>query len=180
MPLPQNRILPRHDGLVRVIIDTPQGSRNKYKYDEELHCFTLSRVLPVGMSFPHDFGYIPGTLAADGDALDVMVLVEAPGIVGCLMEVHLVGVLEAEQHETNTTIRNDRLIAVAETAVNKSEITTLDELPNSLLDELEQFFVNYNRLQGRALSLIARRGPSEAQRLLEAGIRAFESRSERT
>jgi inorganic pyrophosphatase len=180
MPLPQVPIPPRSDGLVRVIIDTPQGSRNKYKYDEALRCFTLNRVLPVGMSFPHDFGYIPGTLAADGDALDVMVLVEAPSIVGCLMEVLLVGVLEAEQHEPHATIRNDRLIAVAETAVNKSEITALDDLPSSLLDELEQFFVNYNRLQGRELRLIARRGPGEAQRLLDAGIRAFENRNGRS
>lgn len=71
------------DGLVHVIIDTPQGSRNKYKYDEDLHCFKLSRVLPLGMCFPHDFGSIPSTAAADGDPLDVIVLVDTPGIAGC-------------------------------------------------------------------------------------------------
>ena len=65
-------------GLVRVIVDTPRGSHNKLKYDEELGCFKLSRILPVGHVFPYDFGSVPGTRAADGDALDVLVLLDAP------------------------------------------------------------------------------------------------------
>jgi inorganic pyrophosphatase len=90
--------LPARDpesGLVRVVIDTPRGSRNKYKFDRELASFKLSRVLPAGMSFPFDFGSIPGTEAEDGDALDVLVLTESPLIVGCVVHVHLVGIIQA-------------------------------------------------------------------------------------
>jgi inorganic pyrophosphatase len=161
------------DGLVHVIIDTPQGSRNKYKYDEQFRCFKISRVLPIGMCFPHDFGSIPGTVGADGDPLDALVLVETPSFAGCLMKVHLIGVLEAEQTEKRRTLRNDRLIAVAETPVNKPVITHLNEISTAALDELEQFFVNYNRVHGREFKLIGRRGPQAAKRLLKIGMRAF-------
>jgi inorganic pyrophosphatase len=94
-------------GLVRVIIDTPRGSRNKYKFDEELGLFKLSRVLPAGMSFPFDFGSIPSTRAQDGDALDVLVLNEVPLVVGCLVLVHLIGVIRADQTEHRKTIHNE-------------------------------------------------------------------------
>src|SRR6476646_758658 len=59
--------------LVRVLVDTPKGSRNKYKYDEKLGLYRLSKVLPLGTAFPYDFGFIPSTQAADGDPLDVLV-----------------------------------------------------------------------------------------------------------
>ena len=164
------------DGLVHVIIDTPQGSRNKYKYDEQLSCFKLSRVLPAGMCFPHDFGSIPCTAAADGDPLDALVLVETPSFVGCLMKVHLIGVIEAEQIEQRRTLRNDRLIAVAETPVNKPVIERINEIPKAVLNELEQFFINYNRIHGREFKLLGRRGPQSANRLLQAGMRAYRQR----
>ena len=97
--------------LVRVVIDTPAGSRNKYKFDPELGLFKISRILPVGMSFPFDFGSIPRTEAEDGDALDVLVLSEAPLFVGCLVHVHLIGVIRTTQTERGKSIRNDRLVA---------------------------------------------------------------------
>jgi inorganic pyrophosphatase len=158
-------------GLVHVIIDTPQGSRNKYKYDAQLHIFKISRVLPIGMCFPHDFGSIPGTVGADGDPLDALVLVETPSFVGCLMQVRLIGVIEAEQVENRKILRNDRLIAVAETPVNKPALSSLNEVSEALISELEHFFVNYNRAHGREFRPKARRGPAAAQRLLKAGIK---------
>ena len=86
-------------GLINVIIDTPRGSRNKYKIDEKLGVFKLSRILPEGHSFPFDFGSIPGTREEDGDALDAMVLMEAPTFPGCLLQVRLIGVLTGRQTE---------------------------------------------------------------------------------
>ncbi|HEY4370283.1 MAG TPA: inorganic diphosphatase [Steroidobacteraceae bacterium] len=80
-----------------MVIDTPQGSRNKYKYDKEVRCFRVSHVLPIGTCFPHDFGAFPNTHGADGDPLDALVLVETPRSPGCLMKRHLIGVIEAEQ-----------------------------------------------------------------------------------
>src|SRR5438067_1699882 len=104
------RIPPRErdTGLVNVVIDTPRGSRNKFKIDEKLNCFKLGRILPLGFSFPYDFGSIPGTRAEDGDALDVLLLIDEPTFAGCLVTSRLIGVIAAKQTEDRRTIRNDR------------------------------------------------------------------------
>jgi inorganic pyrophosphatase len=84
---------------VKVIIETPKGSRNKFKYDPALRMFKLSKVLPEGMVFPYDFGFVPSTKGDDGDPVDVLVLMDEPTFPGCLLECRLVGVLEAGQEE---------------------------------------------------------------------------------
>src|ERR1044071_385417 len=101
----------RKSGNLNVVIDTPKGSRNKYAFDFKIDAYKLKTVLPHGTVFPFDFGSIPGTVAEDGDPLDV--LVDEPVFIGCLVETRLLGVIEAEQTEAGKTERNDRLIAVA-------------------------------------------------------------------
>jgi inorganic pyrophosphatase len=160
-------------GRVHVLIDTPAGSRNKYKYDAHLGVFRISRVLPVGMQFPYDFGSIPRTRAADGDPLDVLVLGVAPSFPGCLVTARLVGVLHARQREAGRTIRNDRLIAVGETPVNRVRLRQLHELDPQRLRDIEHFFESYNRRQGREFRITGRGGARAAHRVLERGLRAF-------
>jgi inorganic pyrophosphatase len=169
-------IEPRSAGgrQIAVVVDTPRGSRNKYKYDEKLGLFRLSRILPSGMSFPYDFGSVPRTRAADGDALDVLILTEAPTFVGCLVSVRLLGVLRATQREKGKTIRNDRLIAVPETPVNHPAIRELRQLDHNRIGEIEQFFLSYNRAQGREFSPGQRLGPREAYRLVDAAMRDYQ------
>lgn len=157
-------------GLVNVIVDTPKGSANKYKFDADLKVFKLSRLLPLGAHFPFDFGFIPSTTAEDGDALDVILIVDAPSFVGCLMKVRLIGVITAEQREQRRTIRNDRLVAVPVTPVNNPKIRRIGELHAQKLEEIESFFINYNKIQGRRFTPLGRRGPQSAERLLRAGI----------
>jgi inorganic pyrophosphatase len=166
-------------GLVHVIVDTPKGSGNKYKYDPQLRLFKLSRIMPLGLHFPCDFGSIPGTAAADGDALDVAIFTEHPSFTGCLLSVRLIGVLEAVQTEKRRTIRNDRLVAVPETPVNKPEARRLGDLPKDSMSQLEQFFVGYNRAHGRHFKPLARRGPRHAEQLLRAAIRLHEQHARR-
>lgn len=162
-------------GLVQVIIDTPQGSRNKYKYDETLQLFRLSKVLPLGSAFPYDFGYIPCTRAEDGDALDVLIIGEAPLFPGCLVTVRLIGVFQAEQTEGGKTFRNDRLVGVIETSVNRPEIQSLDELGEQRLAAIEHFFMAYNQAEGRQFTPRGRYGPEVAERLVTDGIRRCEA-----
>src|SRR5262245_31454553 len=100
-------------GELNAVIDTPQGSRNKFKFDEGHGLFKLSGVLPAGAVFPHNFGYVPATEGGDGDPLDVLVLMDEPVFVGCLVPSRLIGDIKAEQTEKGRTTRNDRLIAVA-------------------------------------------------------------------
>src|SRR5436190_23463747 len=83
--------------LLHAIVDTPKGSRNKFKWDEKLELYKLAGVLPSGAVFPYDFGWVPGTKGEDGDPLDVLLLMDEPAFVGCLVEARLVGVIEAEQ-----------------------------------------------------------------------------------
>ncbi|HYY41561.1 MAG TPA: inorganic diphosphatase, partial [Pyrinomonadaceae bacterium] len=93
-------------GDVHVIIETPQGSRNKFNYDEQLDLFKLGGVLPLGAVFPFDFGFVPATLGGDGDPLDVLVLMDEAAFTGCLVLTRLIGVIEAEQTEEGETERN--------------------------------------------------------------------------
>src|ERR1700747_605593 len=81
-------------GELRVVIETPKGSRNKYDYDPDSDCLELATVLPEGMSFPYDFGFVPSTLGEDGDPLDILVLMDAPVVPGCVIRARLVGPLE--------------------------------------------------------------------------------------
>src|SRR5262252_2683329 len=97
----------------RAIIETPKGSRNKFDYDPETNLFMLAGLLPEGMMFPFDFGFIPSTLGEDGDPLDILVLMDAPAHAGCLIEVRLIGIISAEQTQHGKKETNDRLLGVA-------------------------------------------------------------------
>src|SRR5204862_3540444 len=89
-----------------------KGSRNKCAFDLELGLFKLKKVLPAGMSFPYDFGFVPSTLADDGDPIDVLVLMDQPAFAGCVLSCRLIGVIEGETVEDGETRRNDRLIGI--------------------------------------------------------------------
>jgi inorganic pyrophosphatase len=158
-------------GLVHVIIDTPFGSCQKYKFDDNAGLFKLSRILPRGMRFPCDFGFIPETLGEDGDALDVAVLNDAASFTGCLMTVRLLGLIRATQTEKHHRIRNDRLIAVPVTPVNRPLQRDIRDVQEERLIALEQFFVSYNTAQGRPFRLRGRQGAAAARRALERGIK---------
>src|ERR1700744_5459285 len=87
----------KRDGLLQVIIETPAGSRNKFAFDPEQEIFALKKVLPAGMVFPYDFGFLPRTLAPDGDRIDVLLLMDEPAFPGCVVKARLIGVIEGEQ-----------------------------------------------------------------------------------
>lgn len=124
----------RESGNLHVIIDTPKGSRNKFGWDEERDLFELSGVLPAGAVFPYDFGFIPNTRGQDGDALDVLVLMDEPAFTGCLVACRVLGAIEAEQTEKGNTLRNDRLIAVAAKSRTHGHVQSLDDLNVKIVD----------------------------------------------
>lgn len=163
--------LPRYDptsGALNVIIETPKGHRNKFKFDPERGLFMLGGVLPAGAVFPFDFGFIPATKGGDGDPLDVLVLMDEPAFAGCLVPARLIGVIEAEQTEKGKTERNDRLIAVAADSRDMRDINDLAQLNDHLLIEIEHFFVSYNAVKGKEFKPLGRFGPDRAARAVEA------------
>jgi inorganic pyrophosphatase len=157
-------------GDVHIVIDTPRGSRNKLKWDEKLGVLRLSHILPAGAVFPFDFGFVPGTRGADGDALDVLVLTDEPLVPLCLIEARLIGVIEAEQTQDGETFRNDRMLAVTTKSHHYAEARELESLPPRLLDEVEQFFINYNKMRGRVFKPLRRGGSTEALTMIKRGI----------
>ena len=159
-------------GDLNVIVETPKGSRNKYRYNEQLGLYELAGILPAGAVFPYDFGFLPGTCAADGDPLDVLLLMEEPAFVGCLLRCRLIGAIEAEQTERDgATMRNDRLIAVAARDPLYEEVHTLDDLSDHLVRQIEHFFASYNDIKGMRFRPIGRAGPDRTRELIQAATR---------
>lgn len=156
-----------------VIIEVPKGSRNKFQYDEKRGVYRLGGVLAAGAVFPFDFGFVPSTLGGDGDPLDVLMLMDEPAFVGCLVMARLLGVIEAEQTEEGNTVRNDRLIAVAVESRNHREVQSLEELSDNLVSEIEHFFVSKNEIRGKVFKVLGRFGPDRAARVIEEGMRRF-------
>ena len=157
--------------VLNAIVETPKGSRNKFKFDSEHALFKLKTLLPVGAVFPFDFGFIPSTIAEDGDPIDVLILMDEPVAVGTLIEVRLVGIIEAEQTEKKKngkeTTRNDRVIAVSSVSYNYSDVRSLNDLNENLLDEIEHFFVSYNESRGKKFKVLGRHGPKRALELVK-------------
>lgn len=160
-------------GEVTVVTETPRGSRAKYSYDPELRAFRLRFVLPEGMVFPYDFGFIPSTQAADGDPLDVLLLLDEPAPTGCIVGARLVGVIEAQQREgvEEEWVRNDRLIAVPTHARTHKHIHALSDLRPGQADEIAAFFAQYSRLNGRKFEVLGNFGPETARAMLGRALR---------
>jgi inorganic pyrophosphatase len=166
-------------GELNVIIETPKGHRNKFKYDGKNGLYKLGGVLPAGAVFPFDFGFVPSTLGGDGDPLDVLVLMDEPAFAGCLVPARLIGVIEAEQTEESNTVRNDRLIAVAADSHNHRDVRSLEEVSGSLVDEIVHFFVSYNESKGKEFKPLGTFGPEEAKSLVEEGVNLYSRKNGR-
>src|SRR5712672_1317668 len=158
--------------ICRAIIETPKGSRNKFDYDPDSRLFMLGGLLPEGMIFPFDFGFIPSTLGEDGDPLDILVLMDAPAHVGCLIEVRIIGIIEAEQSEDGKTERNDRLLGVAIHSYDHEGLETINHMSKTLLHQLEEFFISYNKQRGKQFKVTGTGGPKKAIEFLKSGIQA--------
>ena len=162
----------KKDGFLQVIIETPAGSRNKFAFDPDQGIFALKKVLPAGMVFPYDFGFLPKTLAPDGDPIDVLLLMDEPAFPGCAVLSRLIGVIEGEQLDGRKKIRNDRLVAVAGANHMYSNIRKLNDLPAKWIKEVEDFFVNYHNLEGKKYQLLGCKGTDAAFRLIKAAQKA--------
>ena len=158
---------------VNVIVETPRGNRNKFDFDEEHKLFKLAKVLPEGMVFPFEFGFISSTRGEDGDPLDILLLMDAPTTTGCLVTGRVVGVIEALQTDDSGTGRNDRLIATATHAHIHGEAKTISDLDPKIVDEIEDFFITYNKIQGSKFKPLGRHGPKRALKLVKEGMKSF-------
>jgi inorganic pyrophosphatase len=165
-----SRLAPTDDDdkdLMQVVVETPKGCRNKYAFDEEERVFVLKKVLPSGMAFPYDFGFVPSTKAEDGDPIDVLVLMDEPAFPGCVLKCRPIGVIEGEEGKKGDKERNDRIVAIEKSNHRWAHIEHIDDLGKQFVKELEEFFVNYHNLTGKKYEVIDVRGPGEARRRID-------------
>jgi inorganic pyrophosphatase len=158
-------------GCTLAVIEAKAGSRNKFKFTPELGALILHKVLPLGTSFPYCFGFVPGTLGEDGDPLDILLFMDEAAEPGTIVPCHLVGMIEAQQTEKRKTIRNDRLLAVADESDRYRECRKLADIDDEVLDEIEKFFVFYNEQRGTKFQPLRRVGRSAAQKAVKRAQR---------
>jgi len=169
MKLP-NPFIEKTDNI-NAIVETPKGSRNKYAYDEKSDIVKLKKALPAGMVFPFDFGFIPSTIAEDGDPMDILVLTDAPTFPGCLVECKVLGIIKVEQEEDGGKVRNDRVIAVHLNTRMYSSANNINDLPEGLVKEIVNFFASYNNVSEDVFNPLGNAGPEEAIKLIQDSIK---------
>lgn len=151
-----------------IVIETPKGSRIKYKYDENHKLFRLRKILPEGLVFPFDFGFIPGTKGEDGDPIDVLVISEFQGFPGCLMDCRIIGCIQAEQSSNGKKIRNDRFLAVPEQSGVFENAISIEDIPFTFITQIEKFFTNYLEGEGKKFYPLGNLNAAQAMAILTA------------
>lgn len=155
---------------ITVVIETPRGSTEKYDYDKKSGHYLLRKILPAGMIFPYDFGFIPGTRGEDGDPLDIMVLSEFKSFPGCMMECRLLGGIMAEQgKEKQKKVRNDRYLSIPIFSSVFQYLQAIDQVPSEMVTQLEDFFVNYNKAEGKVFHCLGLMDADTAFRQIQTG-----------
>lgn len=134
---------------IDVLVEIPKGSRNKYEYDYEKKMIRYDRMIFSSMHYPSDYGFVPETLAEDGDALDALVLVSEPTFPGCLIETHPIGLFRMRDEKGPDA----KLICVPISDPVWSKITSLDEMNPHLLKEIEHFFQVYKDLEKKKVGI---------------------------
>ena len=159
--------------IVRMIVEIPMHSANKYEYDVEFGIFRLDRSLYASVHYPGDYGFIPGTLAEDHDPLDILVLVSNPSITGCLMMVRPVGILNM----IDSSERDQKILAVPTRDPRFEQIHTIDQVFPHTQREIEHFFTIYKELEGKRTVMEGWGGPKEARKaILESRQSYLESK----
>lgn len=154
---------------VHVVIETPKGSAQKYDYDPDSHFFVLSKILPAGMVFPYDFGFVPHTKGEDGDPLDVIVISEFNSFPGIMIKCRIIGGIKAEQSKekgSKKMIRNDRFLAIPTYSNIFQQVKSISDLPDQIIDDLEAFFGDYNKLEGKEFKSLKKMDAKEATKLV--------------
>ena len=156
-----------HPDSLLCVVEIPRGGRNKYEYDPELGAIKLDRFISASVVYPTDYGYVPETIAPDGDPLDVLVCVSEPTFPGCIVPVKPVGLLKMHDEAGP----DDKVVCVPLRDPGWSAVEDLDDLPPQLLIEVEHFFNVYKELEHKPVETDGWRHRAEAQETIEAARR---------
>jgi inorganic pyrophosphatase len=136
-------------GVLNVIIEIPAGSKNKYEFDKDLNAFALDRVLYASVQYPYDYGFIPNTLAEDGDAMDGMVIMDQPTFPGCVIAARPIGMLIM----IDGGDRDEKLLCVPVKDPRYANVKSLDDIAPHRLEEIAEFFRTYKNLEKKVTEI---------------------------
>lgn len=161
------------DGVVvEAFIEIPQGSRNKYEFDEERGVFVLDRVLYSSVHYPTDYGYIPGTHSPDGDHLDILVITHHPTFPGCHVPTRPIGGLDMADEKGG----DFKVLAVTAVDPRFEGIRTLNDLQPHWLREIEVFFSTYKLLEPKNTEILGWHSFEEAWQVIDEAREAYTAR----
>lgn len=167
------------DFVVHAIIETPRSIRHKYALEPKYGIFKLKQTIADGLQWPYDYGFIPHTLAEDGDPIDIVFLCEAPTFSGCLVEARVLGIIELDKNG----IRNDRIVAcpVRQNGVAQSsdQFETIKDLPRESLDSLCRFLVDYSSFEGNKIKFVGVRSRKKAMDAIARTMKVFAKKKRR-
>ena len=155
-------------GLINVLIEIPAGSKNKYEFDKDFNAFTLDRVLYASVQYPCDYGFIPNTLADDGDPLDGMVLMNQPTFPGCVIATRPIGLLEM----IDGGDRDEKILCVPEKDPRYFQIKSLKDVAPHCLDEIAEFFRTYKNLEKKMTEILGWKDIEAVLPLVEEYVKA--------
>jgi len=155
-------------GLINVLIEIPAGSKNKYEYDKDLQALALDRVLYSSVQYPGDYGFVPNTLADDGDPLDGLVLIDQPTFPGCVIAARPIGMLvmiDGGDHD-------EKILCVPDKDPRYAKVRSLQDIAPHRLDEIAEFFRTYKNLEKKVTEIRGWQDVDEVLPLVEQCIRA--------
>jgi inorganic pyrophosphatase len=155
-------------GLINVLIEIAAGSKNKYEFDKDLNAFALDRVLYASVQYPWDYGFIPNTLADDGDPLDGMVIMDEPTFPGCVIAARPIGMLEM----IDGGDRDEKILCVPDKDPRYSQVKSLKDIPQHRLDEIAEFFRTYKNLEKKETKILGWQDVDQVMPLVEKCIKA--------
>lgn len=158
---------------IHVVVETPRHAQAKFKYEQDLGVFMLSRALTLGLAYPYDWGFVPSTKAPDGDPIDALILHNITTSPGVVLRCEPIGILDVLQTENRRSLRNDRLMVVPMQS-SHPDARHVRELPASLRHQAEEFFTAATAGTGKTLKFLGWRGPRAAFAAIRRAQRAFE------
>ena len=155
-------------GLLNILIEIPGGSKNKYEFDKDLNAFALDRVLYASVQYPFDYGFVPNTLADDGDPLDGIVIMDQPTFPGCVITARPVGMLEM----IDGGDRDEKILCVPDKDPRYAQVKSLADIPSHRLDEIAEFFRTYKNLEKKVTEILGWKDVEFVLPLVEECIKA--------
>lgn len=157
---------------VSVYVEIPKGSRNKYEYDEHTKAIRFDRMISSSVHYPTDYGFIPNTLAGDGDPLDALVLLWEPTFPGCMIEARPLGVFRMKDEKG----LDEKILTVPLTDPQWNHLKHLSEVPPNLLREIEHFFSVYKELDGIEVETMGWGELEEASKVIEESKQNYQKK----